>query len=306
MALEALRRGKDVYCEKPVTHFFAEGQLLCREVARRGAVFQVGSQQRSDPKFRQGVELVRNGHLGRIKRVEVGLPQGYTKLMGDATVTAPPRGLDYENWCGPGPVLPYMRARHHRWWRGHRGYGGGSLMDFIGHHNDIAHWGLDMDRSGPERVEAVGWTRLETDIYNTPVNYEIRCLYPGNIEAAISSKFDSGLKWIGENGWVSVTRGDIQASEERWLDPKFNRGPWLAYKSADHVRNFLDCVTSRQPCIAPVETGHRSITPGHLAYVSYDLGRPVRWDARKEEILGDAEAQTRLMAMTHRAPWTLG
>src|ERR1051325_4474278 len=137
VTLAALKRGKDVYCEKPLTHFFAEGQMVYREVAKQKAVFQVGSQQRSEAKFRQGVELVRNGHIGRVKRVEVGLPRGYTQLMGDSKVLQPPEGLDYEMWCGPGPVLPYMRARHHRWWRGHRGYGGGSLMDFIGHHNDI-------------------------------------------------------------------------------------------------------------------------------------------------------------------------
>jgi predicted dehydrogenase len=304
--LAALKQGKDVYGEKPITHFFAEGQMVYREVAKQKAVFQVGSQQRSEFKFRQGVEIVRNGFIGRIKRVEVGLPQGYTKLMGDAMVVAPPEGLDYDFWCGPGPRLPYLRARHHRWWRGHRGYGGGSLMDFIGHHNDIAHWGLDMDHAGPERVEAVGWTHLETDSYNTPVKYEIRCQYPGGIETAIGSKFESGLKWIGESGWVKVARGNIEASDERWVDPKFDRGPWKAYVSNDHARNFLDCIKSRKECITPAETGHRSITPGHLGYVSCDLGRAVRWDAKREEIIGDAEAQTKLMAMSHRKPWQLG
>jgi predicted dehydrogenase len=306
IALAALRQGLDIYCEKPLTHFFAEGQMLYREVAKQQAVFQVGSQQRSDFKFRQGVELVRNGLIGRVKRVEVGLPRGYTKLMGDSKVVPTPEGLDYEFWCGPGPVLPYMRARHHRWWRGHRGYGGGSLMDFIGHHNDIAHWGIDVDHSGPERVEAVGWTRLESDLYNTPVDYEIRCEYPGKIETAIGSKFDAGLKWIGETGWVKVARGNIEASDDHWLEQKFDRGPWKAHVSSDHARNFLDCAKSRKACIAPAETGHRSVTPGHLGYVSYDLGRPLRWDAKKEEIIGDPEAQAKLIAMSHRKPWQLG
>ncbi len=305
MVLEALKRSKDIYSEKPLTHFFAEGQRVYREVARRKAVFQVGSQQRSEVKFRQGAELVRNGFIGRVKRVEVGLPKGYTRLMGDATVTPPPAGLDYERWCGPGPALPYMRARHHRWWRGHRGYGGGSLMDFIGHHNDIAHWGLDMDQAGPERVEAVGWTRLETDLYDTPVEYEIRCEYPGGIQVAIGNKFQSGVKWIGETGWVKAARGDLEASDGRWVEPEFNCGPWKAYRSDDHARNFLDCVKTRQQCIAPAETGHRSITPGHLGFVSYDLGRAIRWDAKREEIIGDAEAQAKLMAMSHRKPWAL-
>ena len=101
-------------------------------------------------------------------------------------------------------------------------------------------------------------------------------------------------------------RGDIEASDERWTDPKFDRGPWKAYVSNDHARNFLNCVKSRKECIAPAETGHRSITPGHLAFVSCDLGRPLRWDAKAEEVVGDAEAQARLMAMSHRKPWQLG
>jgi predicted dehydrogenase len=305
VSLEALRQGKDVYCEKPVTRYFSEGQAVYREVAKQKAIFQVGSQQRSDTKFRQAVELVRNGHLGRIKRVEVGLPQGYTQLMDDATPLPPPKGLDYEMWCGPGPALPYMRARHHRWWRGHRGYGGGSMMDFIGHHNDIAHWALDLDKSGPVRVEAVGWTRLKTDIYNTPVDYEIRCEYPGQIELLIGSKFKTGVKWEGENGWLHVTRGSIEGSDARWVPATFERGPWKAYHSNNHADNFVECVKSRKECIAPPETAHRSITPGHLGYLADELGRAIRWDSRKEEVIGDAEAQAKLMTLSHRAPWKL-
>jgi predicted dehydrogenase len=306
IALEAIRQEKDVYGEKPVTHFFAEGQALYRAVARHKAVFQVGSQQRSDALFRQAVELVRNGHLGPIKRVEVGLAPGYATPKDDATVHAVPEGLDYELWCGPAPALPYMRARHHRWWRGHRAFGGGVLMDWIGHHNDIAHWGLDMDRAGPLSVEAVHWTWPETDIYNTPVDYEIRCEYPGGTELVISSKLENGTKWIGERGWLWVNRGKIKASDKRWLDANFTRGEWKAYVSTGHVRNFLDCVRSRKECIAPVETGHRSITPGHLGYVAQAVGRALRWDAAREEIVGDAAAQAMLMAVPYRKPWQLG
>ena len=150
-----------------------------------------------------------------------------------------PNGLDYDLWCGPAPVLPYMRARHHRWWRGNRAYGGGVLMDWIGHHNDIAHWALDMDHAGPSRVEAVGWTWPQTDIYNTPVDYEIHCEYPGAIESVISTKVQGGTKWIGERGWLWVNRGKIKASDNRWLAADFARGPWKGYVSSGHVHNFL-------------------------------------------------------------------
>ena len=133
---EALQAGKDVYCEKPITHLFAEGQAIVAEVARQNAVFQTGSQQRSDPKFQRLVEIVQNGLLGDVQTVEVGLPPGYTKPMGSTEVVTPREGLDYDFWCGPSERLPLMQARHHRWWRGHRAFGGGVLMDWIGHHND--------------------------------------------------------------------------------------------------------------------------------------------------------------------------
>jgi len=141
-ALEALRNGKDIYCEKPVTHFFAEGQALYREVAKRKAIFQTGSQQRSATVFRNAVELVRNGLIGKVKEVQVGLPKGPNKIKGDPIEEDRSGREDYQLWTGPAPVLPYVHARHHQMWRVHLAYGGGQLMDWIGHHNDIARWGL--------------------------------------------------------------------------------------------------------------------------------------------------------------------
>ena len=303
--LTALRSNLDVYCEKPVTHTFHEGQLVYREVAERNAVFQTGSQQRSDEKFRKAVELVLNGHLGTVKRIEVGLPPGYDRPQGDATITVPPEHLDYETWCGPAPMLPYMRARHHRWWRGHRAYGGGVLMDWIGHHNDIAHWALGIDRSGPLTVEAVGWTFPETKVYNTPHYYEIRCTYPGGVESTISSRQTLGTKIIGESGWLFVSRAGLKASHPAWLAPDFHAGSRTAYRSEGHTRNFLDCVKTRRDCIAPPETAHRSITPGHLAYVSQALGRRLNWDAQREQVKNDPEANALLQKHSYRKPWTI-
>ena len=302
-ALTALRAGKDVYCEKPLTHRFREGQLVYREAAGRKAVFQTGSQQRSDSRFRRAVELARNGHLGRIRRVEVGLPPGYAASMGDTTVTEPPEHLDYDRWCGPAPKLPYMRARHHRWWRGHTAYGGGVLMDWIGHHNDIAHWALDIDESGPIRVEATGWRFPDTDVYDTPHQYEIRCEYAGGIAGCISSRNPVGTKLIGEDGWVFVRRGRLEASDPRWTRKGFDTGRERVYRSDDHMRNFLDCVKSRRACVAPAETAHRSITPGHLAYISQSLGRALRWDPKRELVVDDDEANRMLREVEYRAPW---
>ena len=293
-SLEALKQGKDVYCEKPVTHLFAEGQLLYREATARKAVFQGGSQQRSEGPFRRAVDLVLNGCIGQVRRVEVGLPMGYDKPMGDPTVQTPPEHLDYGFWCGPGPELPYMRARHHRWWRGHRAYGGGVLMDWIGHHNDIAHWALGMDNSGPLKVEAVDWDFPATDIYNTPQHYTIRCEYAGGIESIISSRNKNGTKWIGDEGWIHVDRAKLSASGERLTAPEFDPGPLKARRSPGHVKDFVTCCASREPCIAPAETAHRSVTPGHLAYVSHAVGRALNWDPAKEQIVDDEEANALL------------
>lgn len=301
--LGALQNGKDVYCEKPVTHTFREGQTVYQEVANQKAIFQTGSQQRSDWRFRRAVELVRNGHLGRIQSIEVGLPPGYEAPQGDPKVTLPPEHLDYDFWCGPAPKLPYMRARHHRWWRGHRAFGGGVLMDWIGHHNDIAHWALDLDHSGPTRVEAVGWTFPQTNIYNTPHHYEIRCEYANGTKSSIGNGHSIGTRFVGDEGWAFVTRGKITASRKEWTDPNYDPGQEKVYESDNHMRNFLNGVRSRTACICPAETGHRSITPGHLAYVSQKLNRPLNWNPEEEVVIDDSDANKLLQAQDYREPW---
>jgi hypothetical protein len=178
-------------------------------------------------------------------------------------------------------------------------------MDWIGHHNDIAHWALDVDASGPSRVEAAGWTFPETTVYNTPQDYEIRCEYPGGIISSISTANRGGTKWTGEDGWIFVTRGRLEASDKRWTDLNFDPGPIRVYDSPEHMRNFLDCVKSREACVAPAETAHRSITPGHLGYVSNALGRPLRWDPATEQIQNDPEADALLREFPYRQPWSL-
>jgi len=302
---EALLAGKDVYCEKPITHLFTEGRAIVAEVAKQQAVFQTGSQQRSDPLFQKLVELVHNDVIGDVQSVEVGLPAGYGKPMGSTLVVEPRPELDYDLWCGPSPKLPLMQARHHRWWRGHRAYGGGVLMDWIGHHNDIAHWAIGMQRSGPTLVEAVDWTFPQTDIYNTPEQYTIRCGYAGGVSSTISSRNPIGLKIIGSKGWVFARRGRIEASDKRWLAKDFEPGSVRIVQAASHAANFLNCIRSRQECIAPAEIAHRSITPGHLAYVSAALGKPVHWDPISESVILDDDADRLLKTVDYRAPWQL-
>ncbi|MDZ4851216.1 MAG: Gfo/Idh/MocA family oxidoreductase [Pirellulaceae bacterium] len=301
--LTALRAGKAVYCEKPITHWFHEGLAVCEEVKRRKAVFQTGSQQRSDAEFRQAVELVRNGVLGKVLQVEVGLPSGYETPQAETEIVAPPEGLDYNFWCGPAPLLPYMRARHHRWWRGNRAFGGGVLMDWIGHHNDIAHWVLDMDQSGPTRVEAVDWKFPTTELYDTPWHYTIRCDYANGVSSTISDQHAIGTKIVGEDGWLHVTRGKLTTSTPAWSKPDFRAGSFQIPVSPGHMRNFIDCIKSRETCIAPAETAHRSISPGHLGFVSSTLQRPLHWNPSEQRIINDPEADKLLRSGDYREPW---
>ncbi|MBL6764437.1 MAG: Gfo/Idh/MocA family oxidoreductase [Verrucomicrobiae bacterium] len=303
--LAALRAGLDVYCEKPLTHTFEEGQLLYREVAKQKAIFQTGSQQRSTANFHQAVELLHNGVLGKVRQVEVGLPAGHKEPIGDTTIQEPPANLDYESWCGPSELLPYAPTYHHRNWRWRLAYGGGQLMDWIGHHNDIAHWGLKLDKTGPTEVEAVNWTWPESKaVYDAPVDFDVVSRYADGTLIRISTRNEGGTRWIGDNGWIHVNRGKLDASNKGWLKPGFKAGPHTAYNSPDHTRNFVDGIKTRTECICPAETGHRSVTPGHLGHVSAKIGRKIKWDPKNERVIGDPDAEKRLKA-DYRYPWNL-
>ena len=308
VAIHALRAGKDVYCEKPMTHFFAEGVAVHKTVAEKKRIFQVGSQQRSGGNFRQAVEIVRNGLIGKVTHVEVGLPGGRTGPDRDPTLKDAPEG--YDRWCGPSPVLPYMEARHHWSWRWHTNYGRGQLMDWIGHHNDIAHWGLGLEATGggggPISVEAKNWDFSKTpDIYDTAWQYDVISKYPGDIEVKMSSRVRMGTKWIGTDGWVYVDRGRLDASNKEWIKGGFNSGKFKAYSSPGHQRNFIDSVKSRKETVAPAENAHRSVTPGHIAYVSHEIGRAIKWDPKKEVVIGDDKAQKILNALPYRGDWKI-
>jgi predicted dehydrogenase len=306
-AVEAIRNKKDVYGEKPITHNYAEAKQLVEEVKKHERVWQTGSQQRSEFTFHRGAELVRNGVIGKVKEVEVGLPQGRAgHKKGAEVVTEPPANVDYDLWCGPAPKLPFMKSRFHFDWRWNLAFGGGQLLDWICHHNDIAHWGLDEDLGGPLELEAVDWKWPEDKtVFDAPYEYKVISTYAKDIKVTIASNNYNrmGCKWIGDNGWVFSDRGKIEASNPEWIKKEFNPGEIKLYESRNHQRNFIDCVKSRKPTICPVETSHHSITPGHLGYVSAALKRKLKWDPKKEIVIGDDEAMKLLNKCDYRAPW---
>jgi predicted dehydrogenase len=339
-AIEAAKNGKDIYGEKPLARTIAEQQAIVKAVQHHQRIWQTGSWQRSVENFHKAVEIVRNGLIGKVTRVEVGLPSGHHDFAGtapellkklegvagaprnlaqltpstpgwDLAVSAPPAGFDYDLWLGPSAMEPYVKQRVHMNWRWNYNVGGGQLLDWIGHHCDIAHWGLDFDHTGPVEIEGQGEFPPRDALWNTCTRYRITCRYAEGVEMIIAGghrDIRGGTKWYGSDGWVWVDRGGFDASNEDFKD--FSRLPdnlrkIEVYRSRDHQRNFLDCVKSRKPTITPVETAHRSAVPGHLGLIAMLVGRKIRWDPQAEVIVGDATA-SKLLTREYRGPWKLG
>lgn len=313
MSIEAARNGKDIYGEKPLARTIAEQQAIVRAVQKNKVIWQTGSWQRSQAKFRKAAEIVRSGLIGKISRVEVGLPDGHADFAQTKefmSISEPPPELDYNQWIGPSQMEPYIKGRVHMNWRWNYNIGAGQLLDWVGHHCDIAHWGLDFDRSGPSEIEGQGEFPPRDAVWNTCTKYRIELKYPDNITMTIAGghpDIKSGTKWIGDEGWVWVDREGFDASNPDWKKGK-NLPDELRkvklYETTGHQRNFLDCIKSRQPTITPVETAHHSAIPGHLGLISMLTGRKIRWNAKSEKIIDDAEA-SKLLTRPYRSPWKL-
>jgi predicted dehydrogenase len=315
---EAARQKKDIYGEKPLAKTVAEQQAIVRAGQQNKIIFQTGSWRRSQASYRRACEIVRNGLIGKLTRVEVGLLDGHIDFIAQndgadpsQEPATPPAELDYDTWLGPSKSVPYIQARGHMNWRWNYNTGGGMLMDWIGHHCDIAHWGMDCDRSGPAEVEGHGDFPPKEAVFNTATRYKIELKYPQDIHMTIAGGYydiEEGTKWTGTDGWVQTSNwGGFTSSNPEWQKgknlPEDLRKVKL-YESPGHVRNFLDCVKSRNATAAPAETGHHSAIPGHLGLISMLTGRKIRWDAAKEEIIGDAGA-SKLLTREYRAPWKL-
>ncbi|MDO8837250.1 MAG: Gfo/Idh/MocA family oxidoreductase [Vicinamibacterales bacterium] len=309
LSMAAVRAGLDVYGEKPFTHSIREGRTLCDAVRRYGRVWQTGSWQRSEDNFHRACELVRNGRIGKVLRVEVGLPEGhydFAKTFGQEQIEAPPAGFDYDTWLGPAPWAPYCKARVHMNWRWNMDYGGGQLVDWIGHHLDIAHWGLGLEGTGPVTIAGTG-VHPTTGIYTSVTKYWVDTQYADGTPMVIAGGYpeiQSGTKWIGEYGWVWVDRGGFESQPAHLVHEVIGPNETRLYRSRDHYQNFLDCVRSRAATIAPAEEAHRSASVGHLGVIAIETGRTIRWDPATEAIIGDPDAE-RLLARAYRAPYQI-
>ncbi len=320
-AIAAANAGKDIFCEKPLSKTLAEGIAMVEAVQKNKRIWQTGSWQRSQNFFRWAAELVQNGYIGKVTRCEVGLPSGHSdfeKTGHDKPNCEPPAGLDYEFWTGPSQMMPFNPCRFHKNWRWNYNTGGGQLMDWIGHHCDIGHWGLANpkfgcgpdDAIGPSEISATAEFPPKDDVWNTATKFKIECKYPNDVEVVIAGGYNEikgGTKWIGPDGWVHVNRGVFETSKKEWQEEIKNKEKdgkldITLYKSPGHQQEFLDSIKSRKRTLTPVEIAHRSQSPGHLGYIASVVGRKLKWDAAKQEIIGDDEA-TKLLSRTFRAPW---
>lgn len=310
LSVAAARAGKDIYGEKPLARFFAEGVAIVQAVERYGRVWQTGSWQRSEARFRQACELVRNGLLGEVRKAEVVLPAGlpdFDNLGHLDRPCPPPPELDYERWLGPAPLAPYCPARVHKTWRWNLDYGGGMLLDWVGHHVDTAHWGLDLDDTAPVEVEGVGEFISPNRIWDAPSGFKVWAKYPNGVELTIvneDEKTPRGVKFIGAEGWLWVDRSGMDAQPKSILTARIPPGGVHLEVSPGHQRQFLQCVRTRRRTLSPADVALRSATPGYLGLISILVGRKIRWDPVKQEILGDPEA-SRLLARPARGSWHL-
>ena len=306
IGVAAANKKIDVYGEKPLARSIVESRAIVDAAHKNNIVWQMGSWQRSVAHFHQAAELVRNGRIGKVNFVEVGLPDG-GHYIGNPPVQAVPEGADWDMWLGPAPEVPFRGVMHWNW-RWIMDYSGGQLTDWAGHHIDIAHWGLGLDGTGPGTIEGTG--RPNNDgIYNVPAVYDFTCKYANGLEMRVANKSQTehgmGTLWKGTDGWIHVHRGGIKASDDAILQEKPGRDEVKLYKSTNHRRNFADCVKSREKTITPVETGHSSIAVGLLGEIAILTGQKLHWNPETEKFTDNNPFATSLLKRPYRQPWSL-
>ncbi|MHC4681206.1 MAG: Gfo/Idh/MocA family protein, partial [Planctomycetota bacterium] len=301
-AVAAVRAGKDVYCEKPLTLTIAEGRTLADEVKRYGRVLQTGSQQRSGAEFRRACELVVNGRIGHLHTMRVGISNNNRTCEPTWAPEPVPEGFDYDLWLGPAPWEPYHTQRCHYQFRFVLEYSGGQMTNWGAHHLDIAQWGNQADNTGPVEIRGEG-EFPKTGLFTTAKKADIEYTYANGVKMFLKSG-GGGTRFEGTEGWVYVNRGKLEAEPKSLLTSVIGPDEKHLYESRSHTQNFLDCIKSRKDPICNAETGHRSSTVCHLGNIAMLLGRRLKWDPQKEQFIDDDEAN-RMTWRPARAPWRL-
>jgi len=328
-AVEAAFAGKDVYMQKPASLTISEGRFFSDAITINKRVFLLGSQQRSSSQFHRACELVRNGALGKIKHIEVGLPGD--PAGGDTKEMPVPGGLDYGMWLGSTPEVYYTQDRvhhpdpakmesHRPGWLRCEQFGAGMITGWGSHHLDIAHWGMGWESIGPKFIEGKGEFHTK-GLWDVHGDYDITLTYPCGTTMRVWNKFPNGVRFIGADGrWIFVSRGEakmtasdpvspgralkaLDASDPAVLELKIpDNGVHLYKHSGNHHQNWVDCIRSRKESLVPAETAHRSCSACLLSHIGMKLGRKLEWDHKTERFVKDDEANT-MLAREERAPY---
>ncbi|MFC2124821.1 Gfo/Idh/MocA family protein [Bacteroidota bacterium] len=314
IGIEAARQNKDMYYEKPLSLFFHQCQSMRNAINRYGVVFQHGTQQRSDERYRFTVELVRNGRIGDLKEIVVA-SAGYPQIAPQPSMPVPD-GLDYDMWLGPAPWTPYTELRCTRNFTLIYDYSVGCISGAYGIHDiDIAQWVVDADHTGPLDIEGTG-VIAKDGLYDTILSWESTHTYENGVKLRYMdhrtarlkvpeyTAHNMGILFIGTEGWIFVQRGFMDAHPKSLLRTVIGPDEIRLPKSNDHRRNFLDCVKTRQQPICPIEVAVRSDTVCHQADIAIRLGRKLQWDPVREAFKNDMEAN-RMLSRPMRSPWQL-
>jgi myo-inositol 2-dehydrogenase/D-chiro-inositol 1-dehydrogenase len=321
-AMEAALAGKDIYLQKPTSLTIHEGRQLATLIKKTGRILQVGTQQRSSSQFRIAAELVRNGRIGKLHTVKIGLPGDPS---GPAAPAMPvPKGFNYDMWLGSTPNMPYTEIGVHPQkgydrpgWLRMEQFGAGMITGWGQHHYDSAAWGMNTEYTGPISVESVA-EFPKSGLWNVHGDFMSKAEYANGITMYTSGGYQNGIRYEGSEGWIFVSRGDyaatpsdptakvrskaLDASDPKILDSVIGANEIHLYNSADQHGNWLDCIESRKEPISPIEIGHPACSVCLITHVSMKLPRKLICDPTKEQFVNDAEANTYL-SRTQRAPY---
>lgn len=323
-AIEAALAGKDIYVQKPTSLTIKEGQLLVDIVKKKKVILQVGTQQRAMPQFRIAAELVRNGRIGKLHTVKIGLPGDPSGP--EAPEMPVPKNLNYNAWLGSTPEVYYTEMRVHPqnsltdrpgWLRCEQ-FGAGMITGWGQHHFDSAAWGMDTELTGPVSIESVA-EFPKSGLWDVHGDFFAKAEYKNGITMYTSGGYPNGVRYEGTEGWIFVTRGDYTASPSDPVQAKSNNKALDAsdpkiltsvigekeihlYKIDDQHGNWLDCIKSRKEPISPVEKGHRACTVCLLTHIAMKLERKLQWNPDKEVFVNNSEAD-KMLSRTQRAPY---
>jgi predicted dehydrogenase len=327
--VHAVRAGKDVYMEKPASLSISEGRILSDEANKAGRIFQIGSQQRSMPQFKKACELVRNGRIGKLHTIYVGLPVDDPKQSTVEKEMPVPSNLNYEKWLGSTPYVPYTEKLVHPQdgsftrpgWLRCAQFGAGMITGWGAHHFDIANWGMGTEYTGPIEISGTADWPAEEALWDVHGNFKTETLFANGVTVLASNEYPNGVKFVGSDGWIFVTRGNysvtasdpvakgtnskaLDASDPKILTSVIGPDEIHLIDSAEHHENWLNSIISRQPNIAPIEAGHRACTVCLLNHTVMKLKRKLYWDPAKERFKNDDEANA-MLTRSQRWPYQI-